>query len=270
VYHCVGQSLHCLRVFLQKLRGRIQAGPDHRAAEHILAPPEGTGVGNDPHIGLVLEHAHDRLMVADGIHLPRAHGGQGGARGGEFDKLDVLGQHASAHQHQRGHHGRQRPDSGDAHAAPTEVRGRAEARHGAGGNPQRNLRCTRQQHEGTVGLVPALQADRVLEGARDDVTLAGLHRLHRMQAAAEIMQFNRQPFGTEVAQPVRDGQGQATQGRRCPKADRDAGLLGFALSQRRAHGQARQGRCSGSQQVPAVQPRAFHPPPLFRSSFLWG
>jgi hypothetical protein len=81
----------------------------------------------------------------------------------------------------------------------------------------------------------------VLVGATDDVGTVAAECLQRTHAGRVVGDLDVQPFGLEVAQLFRDGQGQAVEGGLARHGDVQAGLLQPALGAHAWHGHGRGG-----------------------------
>ena len=235
----VGQRLHGARVGLNKRLGRIEASGGHGAAKDLLGLRHDARVGHDLQVARTQQKRDDRVQVADGVDLARAHGCHGAIGRTHAHNAHLVGLDARLGQHVIHHHigGAARRRNADLLA--TQVRNGLVVGHGFGVDAQHHLRRQPLQHKGAHRLALELHVHRVLKRARHHICAAAHHRLQRLGATGKIHDRDVQPLVLEVAQLLCNRQRQVIEQ---VLAAHGNGELGFFNGL--GKGQVRQG-CAG-------------------------
>src|SRR6266849_1254020 len=182
----VGERLDRARILSNEIDGRVEATRGHRTAQDLFGSSQGSGVGDDLHVPVLLEFGHDRIGVGNRVDLTASERCNGrrpeaDADDGNIGRLEAAGGNKVIEDHVRA-----RARRGNADLQTFQVLRRFVVLRPGGGDSDCNLRRPALLYKALEVLALGLHVQGVLVGTRHDIGASTHDSPKRLRASGKI------------------------------------------------------------------------------------
>src|SRR6266496_4289019 len=215
----VGERLDRARVLSNDIDRCIEATRGYRTAQDLLGSSQGSGIGDDPDVPILLEFCNYRIGIGNRVDLTALDGSNGCRAEAHAYDGNIGGLEASGGNEVIEDHVRARARRGNADLQAFQVFRRLIVLRSGRGDSDCDLWRPALLHEALEILALGLHVERVLVGSRYDIGASVHHRPQRLRASGKVADRQAQTFFLEVAELLGDGERQVVQRGFSPDGD---------------------------------------------------